>query len=122
MGREPIKKLSQAFGSPRPLIDWYMGTPRIVDWKDRLQQVYHGQPDFGDPNYNYDAAFRNGVLPENVPYDSVPHWPSAFKGASHPNRFIRTADGILDTLNGAIVPADSPMTPAQRSNLQQGSH
>ena len=88
----------------RALLDWWYGTPALFGWKQKLQQKYGESPDLGDPNYNYEAAFRAGLGPHPVPYDSVPHWPSQFKGDDHPNRFIQAPEGLLDTRSGQIVP------------------
>lgn len=45
-----------------------------------------------DKYYDYRAAFRAG---DGVGEDG--HWPSIHKADNHPNRFVRTPHGILDT-------------------------
>lgn len=56
-------------------------------------------PDAPDHHYNYRMAFKAGVWPNDAG-----HWPSEFKDASHPNRYV---DG-QDTTSG------QPQTLAQR--------
>lgn len=48
-------------------------------------------PDAPEHKYDYRAAFRAGLEP-----DETGHWPSEFKAADHPNRFV----GGVDTITG----------------------
>lgn len=83
-------------------------------------------PDAPEHQYDYRAAFRSGADVD----PRTGHWPSQFKTADHPNRFI---DGV-DTITGQMAPPDAeailpgtpgtpstpgtPGTPAQTSTWQ----
>ncbi len=62
----------QQFGAP-----WHEYVTRPVAWTNREQ------------NYDYLAALRGGAElgPDSNGVDMVAHWPSQFKGDSHPSRF-----------------------------------
>jgi hypothetical protein len=53
-------------------------------------------PDDPLQKYDYRAAYHAGVIPKISPIDGQYHWPSDYKYADHPNRFV---DGI-DTITG----------------------
>lgn len=57
-------------------------------------------PDDPAHHYDYRAAFDAGASP-----DDSGHWPSQFKDAGHPRRFMRTREGnVVDTINGQPAP------------------
>lgn len=62
-------------------------------------------PDNPEHKYNYRYAFKAGAWP-----NAEKHWPSTFKAADHPNRFV---DG-QDTITGlpAVAPAPKPQVAA----------
>ena len=57
-------------------------------------------PNPDDPlhKYDYRGAFKAGDEP-----GPEGHWPSNFKDYDHPNRFVQTPDGMLDTKTGKII-------------------
>lgn len=61
-------------------------------------------PDPDNPRHKYDyrAAFRAGAKPEIDASDNQYHWPSEFKADDHPNRYVKTKEGILDSKTGQI--------------------
>src|SRR5690606_4137119 len=69
-------------------------------WYSRISRELDLSDDPDDPNhfYNYRFAFRAGVGP-----DSDGHWPSRFKTAEHPNRFIDGIDTITNTPQAGIL-------------------
>jgi len=71
---------------------WYAG------WAQRAGI----DPNPDDPRHDYDyrAAYRAGVTPQPDPTDAGRlHWPSPFKGAGHPNRYV----GGVDTRTGERI-------------------
>jgi hypothetical protein len=55
----------------------------------------HGAPNLEDPNYDYRRAWAAGARPTvRDPGDGELHWPSTFKGANHPNRYVNGVDTI----------------------------
>src|SRR3990167_641126 len=51
-------------------------------------------PDPDNPlhRYDYRAAYRAGAIPKRAKEDGLYHWPSEFKAADHPNRFVNGMD------------------------------
>lgn len=60
-------------------------------------------PDDEKQKYDYRGAWKAGAEPELSPQDKQYHWPSQYKADDHPNRFIRTADGLFDTKNNRLA-------------------
>ena len=81
---------------------WWDNHPAVSAWKGALARD-GGAPDVDDPNYDYRAAWKAGVVPQAVEDDTVPHWPSEFKGANHPNRFVEQDGQTIDTITGQAV-------------------
>jgi hypothetical protein len=54
-------------------------------------------PDPDDPKHDYDyrAAYQQGIVPEIDPRDGKYHWPSINKDLDHPNRYVGGVDTIL---------------------------
>ena len=67
---------------------------RDTPWFQEFAQRY-GEPNLNDPNYDYRAAWQAGARPTvRDPGDGLLHWPSQFKGAEHPNRYVNGVDTI----------------------------
>lgn len=80
----------------REFRDWYKG------WSARSGIA----PDPDDPLhlYDYRRAYSAGVEPTIDPQDGFYHWPSRFKAADHPNRYITLpGGGVLDSLLDEVV-------------------
>lgn len=95
-----------------------------------FQQWYSGwaQKAGLDPNpdsplhkYDYRAAFRAGATPQIDPTDGLYHWPSQFKAADHPNRFVNGVDTrSLDRIGaGSTMPPVAPRIPPQANTRQR---
>lgn len=79
-------------GSEQAFLNFYR--PLAAKWG------LSADPDAPEHHYDYRAAWRAGATP-----DATGHWPSQFKDAGHPRRFMATADGrIVDTITGADAP------------------
>ena len=73
-------------------------------------------PDAPEHRYDYRAAFQAGAEPEVDPADGRYHWPSEFKSADHPNRYVPEQGPdkkwrILDSTTGRPV---EPRYPFER--------
>lgn len=98
MHREAKKLREEAFQR------WWKTNPAVVNWREKMKAKFGSEPSQDVPEYDYRAAFRAGVEPEEVPQDDVPHWSSEFKSDDHPNRFEKQPDGTtLDTKTGNTV-------------------
>lgn len=66
-----------------------------------IAAAYGLDPDINHPlhYYDYRAAMDAGVRPST----QDGHWPSQFKADDHPNRYVETPNGILDTKNNVMV-------------------
>jgi hypothetical protein len=74
-------------------------------------------PDAPEHKYDYRAAFRAGAGP-----GTDGHWPSQFKADDHPNRYVPTPQGILDSKTGEIVrrpPALQPSHPTEAERQRE---
>lgn len=60
------------------------------DWSKKIG--IDSDPDNPLHQYDYRAAYTFGFDPEINPEDNLYHWPSIFKDASHPNRFVKGKD------------------------------
>ena len=62
---------------------------RFKQWYAQVAKERQLNPDPDDPlhHYDYRAAFKSGARP-----DADAHWPSEFKRAGHPNRFVGGVD------------------------------
>lgn len=69
---------------------WYAGHARRLG--------LNPNPDDPEHHYDYRAAYRAGVGP-----GPDGHWPSRFKDETHPNRFVQTTGGLLDTKYGKLI-------------------
>ena len=68
---------------------------RATPWFSEYQNKYSEEPNLNTPDYDYRAAWKAGARPEvRDPGDSLLHWPSQFKGQSHPNRYVNGVDTI----------------------------
>jgi len=68
---------------------------RATPWFSEFKQQYGEEPNLNDPSYDYRRAWAAGARPDvRDPTDKQYHWPSEFKGASHPNRFVQGVDTI----------------------------
>jgi hypothetical protein len=87
-----------------------MGFTQFDPVTEALFRLWHAQqarrtgtnpnPDAPQHHYDYRQAYLAGVTPTPDPTDqNRPHWPSQFKMAGHPNRFVPLPGGItLDTI------------------------
>lgn len=82
-------------GSPRTALN-PLQEKIFRGWYAERAQLAGLDPDPDNPlhKYNYRGAFLAGAEPTISATDSLYHWPSAFKDADHPNRFVR---GVGDT-------------------------
>jgi hypothetical protein len=79
------------------------------NWYEANRGDLASDPDDPEHHYDWRAAYAAGVRSPTIdPGDGLPHWPSPFKSADHPNRVI---DGV-DTHTG--LPVD-PRAAAQVS-------
>lgn len=105
--------------TPKLTTDDVQGEQKFQQWyKERATKLGLDQnPDAPEHHYDYRAAFQAGAEP-----DETGHWPSQFKDATHPNRFV---DGI-DTITGERQPVGSPLEmtegrrPAATEKLKSG--
>ena len=68
---------------------------RDTPWFTEFKQRFGEEPNLSDPNYDYRRAWAAGARPTvRDPGDQLLHWPSTFKGANHPNRFVNGIDTI----------------------------
>jgi len=68
---------------------------RATPWFGEFVQKYGEEPDLNTPDYDYRRAWAAGARPDvRDPGDRLLHWPSEFKGANHPNRFVNGVDTI----------------------------
>ena len=59
-------------------------------------------PDDPEHKYDYRAAYMADETP-SVAEDGNYHWPSQFKADDHPNRFVATDQGTLDSKNDTFI-------------------
>lgn len=78
-------------------LTWWELNPNVDLWRKSIQKKFGVDPSPNDPTYDYRAAFLDGVEPEIVPDDDVPHWSSAYKSDMHPSRFLEGERGLVDT-------------------------
>ena len=83
---------------------WYAG------WAAMPYTNMDNDPDAG--SYAYRLAWKSGAEPS--PVDG--HWTSKFKFDDHPNRYVATSDGTMDSRSGEMV-AREP-SPGETPNLQ----
>jgi hypothetical protein len=93
---------------------------RALPWFSEFKQQYGEEPNLNDPEYNYRAAWRGGVVPTRyAPDGGRYHWPSSLpdgtmlKSKTHPTawmeQFMRTtgfdpaAAGIKSEVEGRAV-------------------
>ena len=69
---------------------WYAG------WANYLG--LDPNPDHPAHKYDYRGAYKMGLGPTLSPEDNLYHWPSRFKDADHPNRFVLINGKLVDTL------------------------
>jgi len=75
---------------------------RATPWFSEFKAKYGEAPDLNTPDYDYRAAWAAGARPTvRDPGDGLLHWPSQFKGASHPNRFVNGVDTLTGDLQNA---------------------
>ena len=102
--------------------------PAFMRWYQQIAVQRGLAPDPFDPQHHYDhvAAYLSGAAPTANPDPTQDgHWPSAFKMAGHPNRFIPQEGGTqLDTLTGEqlgqLRPPLIDPTPFHRAGPQTG--
>ncbi len=61
----------------------------------------HPNPDHPEHQYDYRGYYQEFG---EEPLEPGDHFPSQYKYNDHPNRFVRTKDGMMDTISGEIVP------------------
>jgi hypothetical protein len=83
---------------------WY------ASWAAMPHTNMDNDPDAG--SYAYRLAWKSGAEPS--PIDG--HWTSKFKFDDHPNRYVETSDGTMDSRSGEMV-AREP-SPGEDPNLQ----
>lgn len=61
-------------------------------WYARTSKIYRLNPNPDDPRHHYDyrAAYKAGIRRPDV----TGHWPSKYKTAEHPRRYIKGIDTI----------------------------
>lgn len=93
---------------PDPEQDFQRGI-RATPWFSEYVKRYGEEPDLNTPHYNYRTAWAAGARPDvRDPTDqNAYHWPSEYKGAAHPNRYV----GGVDTITGARAPTQITVTP-----------
>lgn len=68
----------------REFLSWIQSLP----WYGQFKTEYGEEPNVNDPQYDYRAAWKAGVVPTPDPYDNGRyHWDSRFKGAGHPTKW-----------------------------------
>ena len=81
---------------------------RATPWFREYVEKEGEEPDLETPNYDYRRAWRAGVRPDvRDSNDQLLHWPSEFKGPSHPNRYV---EGV-----------DTTLSPEQRAEALEGA-
>lgn len=80
-GRE---RYALPYPQERQFNDWY----KEVAAKSGIDQ----NPDSPLHKYDYRGAWLAGESPQVIAEDNLPHWPSEFKDADHPNRFVDGRD------------------------------
>jgi hypothetical protein len=94
---------------------------RSLPWHQEFQQRYGEPPNPNDPNYDYRAAFREGVTPQRyAPDGGAYHWPSVapsgapLKGQNHPTawaeQFMQQSGGRDPFAMGVRTPEAGTMT------------
>jgi hypothetical protein len=95
---------------------------RFTRWYADVAARFDLDPNPDDPQhfYNYRHAFKVGAWP-----DAAGHWPSEFKAAEHPNRFVAGVDTAAgsaidyDALAAAHGGAGTTKDPADFSQLER---
>jgi hypothetical protein len=88
-------------------------------WYQNYVKQYGEQPDLNTKDYNYRAAWQQGVQPELYKYDNTYHWPSTAKGrslksVSHPTAWMEDYAQIT----GGRDPNEAvKLTPEQANTL-----
>lgn len=100
---------------------WYVGIAQ--------QTGNNPNPDDPQQKYDYRGFYKSGQSPAPDPTDVDPetgqarlHFTSQFKHDDHPNRFVNTDDGILDSKNDKIVTPEQfnkIATPEQKETVQR---
>lgn len=54
---------------------------RATPWFSEFVKQYGEEPNLDDPDYNYRAAWKQGIRPEIYEHDGTYHWPSGYQGA-----------------------------------------
>lgn len=98
-----LKNPEATVSGGRTFEQWWDSNPNVVNWRQKFKEKFGEEPRMEDPHYDYRAAFKAGVVPEESAYDTVPHWSSDFKGDDHPNRLVRDDKGVLDTKTGQYI-------------------
>ena len=80
-GRE---RYALPYQQERQFNDWY----KEVAAKSGIDP----NPDSPFHKYDYRGAWLAGESPQVIAEDNLPHWPSEFKDADHPNRFVKGRD------------------------------
>jgi len=66
---------------------------RETPWFSEYRKKYGEEPNLNTPDYDYRSAWTAGARPTvRDPNDQLLHWPSEFKGDSHPNRYVEGVD------------------------------
>ena len=95
------RNIPMDFGKERPYEKEFLGW--FETQREKLRQYGHGELADNispyDPDYDYYAAFLYGDAPDPI----SGHWSSQHKRPWHPNRFVRTSTGLLDTLNNTYL-------------------
>ncbi len=99
---------------------WFQALP----WHQQFQQQFGEAPDANSPDYNYRAAYRNGVTPTLYEYDKqggqpTYHWPSVapngvpLKAINHPTAWMED----YMRLTGRDPHEGAALNPAQAQQL-----
>jgi hypothetical protein len=100
-GFDPDAYLAKKQGGPDTLVADAPRTQLSPNEEQGFQTWYKGwaekagiDPDPDNPQHKYDyrGAYKAQVEPSMSPEDGMYHWPSRFKAADHPNRFVGGVD------------------------------
>lgn len=67
---------------------------RKTPWFSQFVKQFGEEPNLNSPDYNYRAAWKANVRPENYEHDTMQHWPSvtplgySLKAKSHPTAWM----------------------------------
>ena len=96
---------------------------RQTPWYAQFIKKFGGPPDLNSPEYNYRAAWKSGMRPQDYEFDrEMQHWSSvtpqgkSVKSTSHPTAWMEDYMSVT----GRDPHTPGAMTPAQIEAIQRG--